>query len=95
MGELPTMPWQQLVSFPSQAYDVPSGTVGNNLFEKFSDELKGIVSRKWNLEQFLVFQVVFLQRNRNVKRSLNVQQRIAKRINAWEKGQITMQVLCR
>jgi hypothetical protein len=64
--------WQQLVSFPSHAYDVPSGAVGKRFVEKVGEELKGIVTHKWNSKQFLVFQVVILQRNRNVKRSRDV-----------------------
>ncbi len=84
--------WLQLVSFPSHAYDVPSGAVGKRFVDKVTDELKGIVSRKWNPERFLVFQVVVLQRNRDVKRSRDVRRRIAKRMDAWEKGQITMLV---
>jgi hypothetical protein len=42
--------WQQLVSFPSQAYDVPSGAIGKWFVKKVSDELKEIVSCKWNSE---------------------------------------------
>jgi hypothetical protein len=64
--------WRQLISFPSHAYDVPSGAVGKRFVEKVTEELKGIVARKWNSERFLVFQVVVLQRNRDVKRSRNV-----------------------
>jgi hypothetical protein len=71
---------------------VPSIAIGKRFVEKVANELKGIVSRKWNSEQFLVFQVVVLQRNQDVKRSRDVCRRIAKRIDAWEKGQITMLV---
>jgi hypothetical protein len=51
---------------------VPSGAVGKRFVEKVGEELKGIVTHKWNSKQFLVFQVVILQRNRNVKRSRDV-----------------------
>jgi hypothetical protein len=57
-----------------------------------AEELKGIQSRKWNSEQFIVLQVVILQQSQDVKRSRDVRQRIAKRLGAWEKGQFTMLV---
>jgi hypothetical protein len=84
--------WRQLISFPSHAYDVPSGAVGKRFVEKVADELKGIRSRKWNSERFLVLQVVVLQRTRDVKRARDVRRRISKRLDAWEKGQFTMLV---
>jgi hypothetical protein len=65
-------PWQQLVSFPLHAYDGPSGVLGKEFVKKVAEELKGIVSCKWNSERFLVFQVVVLQWNHNVKRARNV-----------------------
>ena len=84
--------WLQLVAFPSHAYDVPSGAVGKRFVERVAEELKGIKARKWNSERFLVLQVVILQRSRDVKRSRDVRRRIAKRLDAWEKGQFTMLV---
>ena len=66
--------WLQLASFPSHAYDVPSGAVGKRFVERVAEELKGIRSRKWNSERFLVLQVVILQRSRDVKRSRDVRQ---------------------
>jgi hypothetical protein len=36
--------WQQLVSVPSHAYDVPSGAIGKWFIEKVTEELKGIIS---------------------------------------------------
>jgi hypothetical protein len=38
--------WLQLVSFPSHAYDVPSGAVGKRFVERVEEELKGLQSRK-------------------------------------------------
>ena len=64
--------WQQLVSFPSKAYDVPSGAVGKRFVKKVAEELKGIRSRKWNSERFLILQVVILQCTKDVKRSRDV-----------------------
>ena len=60
--------------------------------ERVVEGLKGIKSRKWNSERFLVLQVVILQRSQDVKRSRDVGRRIAKRLDAWEKGQFTMLV---
>jgi hypothetical protein len=64
----------------------------NGSIERVVEGLKGIKSRKWNSERFLVLQVVILQRSQDVKRSRDVGRRIAKRLDAWEKGQFTMLV---
>jgi hypothetical protein len=84
--------WLQLVSFPSHAYGLPSGAVGKRFVERAAEELKGVKSRKWNSEKFIVFQLVVLQQSRDVKRSRDVRRQISRRLDAWEKGQFTMLV---
>jgi hypothetical protein len=84
--------WRRLISYPSTAYDVPSGAVGKRFVEKVAEEMRGIKSRKWNSERFIVFQLVILQKSREVKRSRDIRRRITKRLDAWEKGQTTMLV---
>jgi hypothetical protein len=54
--------WRRLIACPSSTYDVPSGAVGKRLVEKIAEELKGVKSRKWNSERFVLFSLVVLQR---------------------------------
>jgi hypothetical protein len=70
----------------------PSGSVRKQFGDKVTEELSGIHSRKWNSERFIVFQLVILQKIREVKRSRDVRRQISKRLDAWEKGQTTMLV---
>jgi hypothetical protein len=58
---------QELVTFPSHAYDVPSSAIGKWFIVKVAEELKGICSHKWNSKQFLVLQVIVLQCSHDVK----------------------------
>jgi hypothetical protein len=54
--------------------------------------LESIQKREINSEKSLVFQIVILQCTREVKRSKDIQQRISRRIDAWEKGKFAMLV---
>jgi hypothetical protein len=55
-----------------------------------TEELKGIRSRKWNSEKFIVFQAVILQRSREVKNAGAIKRRLSNRMDAWEVGKFDM-----
>jgi hypothetical protein len=61
--------WRKLIVLPSQRYNAPSGAIGRCFILFLAEELKGIVSQKWNSKRFIVFQMVVLQRARDVKTS--------------------------
>ena len=46
--------------------------------------------RLWNLERFIIFQTVILQRSRHVTASHAIQPRIEKRLDAWAEGKHMM-----
>ena len=48
--------------------------------------MQGVRDRRWNSEQFIVFQTVILQGARHVTVSHAIRLRIEKRINAWGGG---------
>ena len=48
--------------------------------------------RRWNLERFIVFQTVILQRARHVTASQAIRRRIEKRLDAWVEGKYAMLV---
>jgi hypothetical protein len=56
------------------------------------EELEGISRLKWNSEHFLVYQMVMLQRSREVKTSSAIGQRLTTRMDSWEAGQYTVLV---
>jgi hypothetical protein len=84
--------WRKLVVLPPQRYDTPSGPVGRRFVRMLTEELKGIKSRKWNSEKFLVFQMVILQRSKEVSGAGNIKRRLTRRMDAWEKGKFDMLV---
>jgi hypothetical protein len=69
--------WRRLIVFPSQTYDAPSGAVGRRLIEMLADMLAGIQAQKMNAERFIVFQIVVLQRSREVKKAKDVRKRLS------------------
>ena len=84
--------WRRLIVFPSQMYDVPSGAVGKRFLEMVVDLLEGIHDRRWNSERFIVFQLVILQRSRDVKQAKDIRKRMARRMDAWSEGKFSMLV---
>jgi hypothetical protein len=84
--------WRRLVVFRSTNYDVPKGKVGKRFLTLLTGELNGIRKRQWNAERFLIFQNVILQRERTVKRSRDIRQRLSRRMDAWELGKFQMLV---
>ena len=84
--------WRDLVVIPPRQYEAPSGKVGRRFVNALVGELRGVRDRRWNLEHFIVFQTVTLQRARHVTASRDIQRRIEKRMDAWEAGRYGMQV---
>jgi hypothetical protein len=75
--------WRKLVILPPQRYDSPSGPVGRRFVRLLTKELEGIHSRKWNSEKFLVFQMVILQRSKEVTGVAgNIKRRLSRRMDA-------------
>ena len=69
---------------------MPSGKVGRRFVRTLGEELKGVRYRRWNLQQFIFFQTVILQRVRHVTASQAIRRRIKKRLNAWGEGKLAM-----
>ena len=55
-------------------------------------ETQGVRDRRWNLDRFIVFQTVILQRALHVIASHTIRRRIAKRLDAWGEGKHAMLV---
>ena len=51
---------------PSRRYDAPSGKVRRRFVVDLVEELSGVRYVLWNLERFIVFQMVILQLARHV-----------------------------
>ena len=54
--------------------------------------MHGVRDRQWNLERFIVFQTVILQRAQHVTASHAIRRRIGKRVDACEVGRHGMLV---
>lgn len=84
--------WSRLITLPPQRYAAPKGTVGKRFVEMLTKILEGVSDRKWNSEQFIVFQIVILQRTKGVSNLSDIRKRIVQRMDAWDNGQIKMLV---
>jgi hypothetical protein len=54
--------------------------------------LNWVKKLKWNSKKFIVFQIVVLQRTRDVRHSRDIRRQISQRMDAWEEGKFTMLV---
>ena len=76
----------------SQRYDAPSGKVGQHFVVALMEELRGVRDIRWNLERFIIFQTVIMQRARHITASQAIHCRKEKRLDAWEAGRHGMLV---
>ena len=67
-------------------------TIGRRFLETLTSLLKGIQSRDLNSEQFIVVQMVSLQRTREVKRARDIKRRLSVGLDAWDAGKFDMLV---
>ena len=66
--------------------------------ETLGGELRRVRDRQWNLEQFIVFQTVILQRSQHVTTSHAIRKQIEKRLGTWEDsrhGMLVEDTLCK
>ena len=84
--------WRDLAIMPPRQYKATSGKVGRRFVNALVGELRGIRDRRWNLERFIVFQTVTLQRARHVTASRDIRLWIEKRLDAWEAGRFEILV---
>eukprot|EP00978_Attheya_sp_CCMP212_P042445 scaffold258630_cov55-Attheya_sp.AAC.1 len=84
--------WQKLVALPTKRYNAPGGHVGCQFIEVLVDELEGIRKRKWNSDRFIVFQMVILQRTKNVIWAKYICARIQNHLKSWKAGHYNMLV---
>ena len=86
--------WQRwcrdLSVMPSRHYDAPSGKIGSRFVRALNTDLRRVRDRWWNLERFIAFQTVILQRARHVTASNAIRRRIEKRLGAWDAGRHSM-----
>ena len=68
--------WRELAVMPSRRYDTPSGKVGRRFVRTLVMKMQGVRDRRWNLERFIVFQTVILQRARHVTASHAIRRRL-------------------
>ena len=76
----------------SRSYGAPSGKVGQQFVEALVEELRGVQDIQCNLERFVIFHTVILQRSQHVNASHEIRRWIDKSIDAWEAGQHGMLV---
>jgi hypothetical protein len=78
--------WRRLIVYHCRQYSLPNGTVGHRFLGMLTEIIEGIISRKWNSERWIVFQVVILQCTREVKGAKDIKERLIRRMDDWKKG---------
>ena len=78
--------WNRIFSLKLSQYDAPKGTVGRRFVEVLSQEIQGMMDRKWNSERMLVFTAVILQQQADIRRSKDIRELVSKRLDLWERG---------
>ena len=68
--------WRDLAVMPLRRHDAPSGRVGRKFVGTLGVDIKRVRDRLWNSEQFIVFQTVILQRDRNFTASQAIRRSI-------------------
>ena len=68
----------------SRLYDAPIRKVGQSFVVALVEDLRGVRDRLWNLERFIVFQMVIVQKSRHVTASQEIRRRIEKILEAKE-----------
>jgi hypothetical protein len=85
--------WKRIIVFPGQNYNLPKGKVGKRFIFTLASILDWMIARKWNIEVFLVFYMVVLQRGDATIRSVKaIWDILTWRLDAWERGAINMLV---
>ena len=65
-------------------YYVPWRKVGRCFMRSLSNRLRGVKVYRWNVENFIVFQMVILQWVRYANEAQAIRRRIGKCLYAWE-----------
>jgi uncharacterized protein Usg len=61
----------------------PKGPTSKRFLGMLTQELSGIIDRKWNSKRFIVFSIVILQRRPLVVRARDIKKRLEWRMDAW------------
>ena len=68
----------------ARRYNPPVGKVGRRFVRALSDKLRGVQACRWNAVNFIIFQMVILQRARHITASHLIQRRTGEHLYAWE-----------
>ena len=85
--------WQKylkrLLPFSPHHYDVPRTSVGKEIISSLAQLLEDIMNRKCNMDKFLVFQMVILQRSPKTTSSSDIKRRLGSRLSLWKEGKFS------
>ena len=84
--------YKRLIPLPPSHYNVPRAGVGKDFVNTLSSIMNDVIDRKCNMEKFLTFQMVILQRIPAVKTMSDVRRRLKWRLDLWKSKQYTVLV---
>jgi hypothetical protein len=75
-----------LISHNQSLYETPRGKLGKDIANEYSNLLEDVMKGKCNMEKFLVFPMVLLQRRHGVTKRADIKRRLLSRLLAWKEG---------
>ena len=75
--------WDRISRFSRKQYDVPSGAVGRRYTEQLSLEVQHLTLSNFPADRVLVFSAVMLQRDRLVRKAVDIRRVLERRLKMW------------
>ena len=86
--------YKSIITFQLSQHDIPSSPTGQSFVKFLSNELRGVMDVKWNIDNPLCFMALALQTSPDVKGSTNVRKRIKNKLLEWEEDKHRMLTTC-
>lgn len=78
--------WKTVVNLAGKHYTLPSGAVGRQYVDQLSKEVSYLSTGVYSSARLLLFLSVVLQRDRSIRKGLDIRRVIERRLSMWQEG---------
>ena len=78
--------WSTIVHLQGKVYDLPGGAVGRKYVDSLSEEISHLSIGNFPADRVIVFSALMLQRDRMVKKSVDIRSILERRMSMWTLG---------
>ena len=75
--------WNRVVHLRGLHYHIPGGAVGRKYVDMLNQEIMQLAAGNYSAERLVVFSAVILQRDKSVKKSVDVRRTLERRMKLW------------